>query len=216
MERAHPGDILSGNVAIHQGTYIAMAVALSLLFCLYFAGAAQKKQTARRVAKKAKDPSAPKGPLPPELLEAAAAGQAGAIRRWLGSSTCDVDAKQQQSGQTALHAAAGGGHGEVVRLLLEHGSDARIEDNERNTPLHAAAAHGHGLCVKMLLDADSSPLARNNAGQNSLECAQGSGNVGCVLLIQRKINVDAKASGSSASAAAGTQMKLRRPVEEMA
>ena len=62
-----------------------------------------------------------------------------------------VDAKRQQSGQTALHAAAGGGHGEVVRLLLEHGSDARIEDNERNTPLHAAAAHGHGLCVKMLL-----------------------------------------------------------------
>ena len=206
---------MSGSVPIHQGTLVALAVVLFILLCLYFAGAAQKKQTERRVAKKAKDPSAPSGPLPANMVEAAATGQVGAIRRWLGSADCDVDATAVAGGTTALHGAAGGGHGEVVRLLLEHGADASLEDGERNTPLHAAASKGHGLCVKMLLDADSSPLARNNAGANALECAQGSGNVGCVLLIQRKINVDAKASSLGSISATGN-VKLRRPVEEMA
>ena len=179
----------------------------------------QKSTVAKQ--KRARDPSVPTGPLPPAIADAARAGQVGAMRRWCESDACDANAKLAEgsddaaAGSAALHLAAASGHGEVVRLLLEAGADAGLEDADRATPLHCAAASGHGLCVKMLLDAGSDPRHRNVMGKNALECAQGSGNVGCVLLIQRKINVDARAAQQAGAGGLQTPVRLRRPAEEM-
>ena len=88
-----------------------------------------------------------------------------------------------------MHYASKGGHGEIVRLLLEGGSDPSSEDNERVTPLHLAAGRGHGLSVKVLLDSGANPSAMDAGGKTAVENAQSSGNIGCVLLIQRRLNV---------------------------
>jgi len=57
---------------------------------------------------------------------------------------------------TPLHAAAKAGHGDVVRLLLEHRADPHVRESGDNTyPLHWAAAHGHLEIVRLLLDAGS-------------------------------------------------------------
>ena len=57
-------------------------------------------------------------------------------------------------GWTGLHAAAKGGHVDVVRLLVERGADPNAREAGDNTyPLHWAAAGAHLATVRALLDA---------------------------------------------------------------
>ena len=114
-----------------------------------------------------------------------------AMQVWVVYIYASSHAHPHVEGRTALHYASRGGHGEVVRMLLDNGSDPSAEDNDRLTPLHLAAGHGHGLCVKVLLDGGSNPSAMDSAGKTAVENAQSSGNIGCVLLIQRRINLEA-------------------------
>jgi ankyrin repeat protein len=127
---------------------------------------------------------------------AAESGNVRNIRRWLAGEDTDVDARGNFS-RTALHFAAQGGHCEVVRMLLEAGGDSSAEDEGRGTPLHLAAKSGHGLVVKLLLDGGSNGNAIDMEGKSAIEYAQGSGNVGCVLLIQRRLNVDSTGGGAN-------------------
>ena len=62
--------------------------------------------------------------------------------------------KAHHQGWTGLHEAARGGHGDAIRLLLEHGADPNAREAGDNTyPLHWAAAHGRLEIVRALLDA---------------------------------------------------------------
>jgi ankyrin repeat protein len=55
-----------------------------------------------------------------------------------------------ESGYTALHAAAENNHVEIVRLLLEHGANrlAKVETGE--TPIDYAREHGYDEVVRLL------------------------------------------------------------------
>ncbi|KAF2177990.1 ankyrin, partial [Zopfia rhizophila CBS 207.26] len=64
----------------------------------------------------------------------------------------EVDINIEDSkGRTPLSQAAAGGHGAVVKLLLEkRGADVNIQDHRGCTPLSQAAANGHEVVVKLL------------------------------------------------------------------
>ncbi|KAF8517230.1 hypothetical protein JB92DRAFT_2549927, partial [Gautieria morchelliformis] len=52
----------------------------------------------------------------------------------------------------ALQAASYSGHTVIVRLLLQHGADAAVQDGLFGGPLQAAASEGHFEVVRVLLE----------------------------------------------------------------
>jgi ankyrin repeat protein len=102
----------------------------------------------------------PRRPGGYELFTAARAGDAAAVRDALrrgaraGFTT--------PTGQTALHAAAAGGHAAALRELLAADSGVFVSamDTHGNTPLLLAAAGGHADAVGALLAAGASVAAR--------------------------------------------------------
>ena len=63
-----------------------------------------------------------------------------------------MDAVEEQ-GDTPLHYAAGQGHADVARALLEAGASVRAANQQRKTPLHLAADRGHAEVSTALLNA---------------------------------------------------------------
>lgn len=62
---------------------------------------------------------------------------------------------QDADGQTALHAAAFGGHLAVVHIILQSGAALDKLDQSQNTPLSLALVQGHNDTVKYLIQAGS-------------------------------------------------------------
>ena len=53
-------------------------------------------------------------------------------------------------GTAALHAAAVEGHVEIVRLLVTHGANPFVLNNDSRTPLHIAVSKRHAEVIKIL------------------------------------------------------------------
>ncbi len=80
---------------------------------------------------------------------------------------------------TLLHTAALHNYFDMVRLLLEFGSDPNKTDDSGNTPLHVAAKSKYpnegGWCVEALLQAGADVNAKNNEGLTPLDVAKKEG-----------------------------------------
>src|SRR5215472_9549564 len=88
-----------------------------------------------------------------EFVDACRKGDAGVVQQLFGLDPA-LTRQRDAHGSTALHAAAGRGHRDVVRLLLKHGADPNARDvGDNASPLHFAAGAGHVDVVRMLLDA---------------------------------------------------------------
>ena len=57
-----------------------------------------------------------------------------------------------QTGYTPLHISTYFGHVDLVRLLLDHGADAKCMDRRGYTPLQLACRHGHVDVVELMFD----------------------------------------------------------------
>ena len=68
-------------------------------------------------------------------------GDAAGVRRGLSGGVAADSANA--AGLTMMHAAALGGHLEVVRILAEAGADPEAATNGGETPVHVAAANGN-------------------------------------------------------------------------
>jgi ankyrin repeat protein len=133
-----------------------------------------------------------------ELLEAARAGDATAVRTLLRSGA-DPNAARGD-GLTALHLAAESGHLEVVRALVD--AKANVEAKSRiggYTPLHLAATGAYAEVVRALLDAGANPAAATTTGGATplhLAAKALNGEVAARMLIERGAPIDAKENAS--------------------
>jgi 26S proteasome non-ATPase regulatory subunit 10 len=73
-----------------------------------------------------------------------------------------------ESGRTVLHWACSGGRAEIVRWLLERGSNPNIPDDSRWTPLIIACSAGHEPCVQLLIGAGAQIDSCTDQGRSSL------------------------------------------------
>ena len=74
-----------------------------------------------------------------------------------------------RGGFTALHSAAGKGQADIVRTLLDSGTDVNAKDAQNRTALHLAAWEGHPDIVRILLDAGADPSIKNKQGFTPIE-----------------------------------------------
>jgi len=78
-----------------------------------------------------------------------------------------------KTGWAPLHYAATNGHGDVIRLLLEHHAYIDAESPNGTTPLMMAASYGSPVAVKILLEAGADPLIKNQRGLTAIDFAEG-------------------------------------------
>jgi ankyrin repeat protein len=90
------------------------------------------------------------------LLEAAGQGSLEVVRallaRDVAASGKGLATRNAGSGNTAVHAAAGQGHREIVYVLLQHGADVNALNAWGETPLHCATARDDLKTMAYLLE----------------------------------------------------------------
>lgn len=65
------------------------------------------------------------------------------------------------------------GHLDVVKLLLNHRADVKVQDSDGNTAAHRAGQNGHFNIVELLLQSDKDlEKYLNNRGQTPLNVNQ--------------------------------------------
>ena len=111
------------------------------------------------------------------LLYAAGGGRVEVVEMLLDNGVSDITTLPGSGGQVpALVIAAQFGYPDVVKLLLDKGSDinARVTTNshkEPETALQVAALNGHCEIVEMLLNRGADIEAQNKSGYRALDLA---------------------------------------------
>uniref|UniRef100_A0A8D0GAQ6 Protein phosphatase 1 regulatory subunit 12C n=1 Tax=Sphenodon punctatus TaxID=8508 RepID=A0A8D0GAQ6_SPHPU len=82
-------------------------------------------------------------------------------RQWLNAGKI-TDENHPKTGASALHVAAAKGYIEVMRLLLQAGYEANVQDRDGWTPLHAAAHWGVEEACRLLAEHLCDMEALNN------------------------------------------------------
>jgi Ankyrin repeats (3 copies)/Ankyrin repeats (many copies) len=103
------------------------------------------------------------GPTKPEavpLYYAARLGFQDLVKRFIAENPEHVNAKGGRE-MTPMHAAASGGHTNILRLLRGHGADVGSRNQYGETPLHAASWSGKVEAGRCLLDLGADINARN-------------------------------------------------------
>lgn len=76
------------------------------------------------------------------------------------------------SGNKSLHLCAANGHGDVLRVLVEHGADVNATNLSGSTPLHYAALTGRLDVVKDLIKNNAEPVVENEYRKTALDEAR--------------------------------------------
>src|SRR4051812_14263017 len=91
----------------------------------------------------------------------------------LESGEVDINWKNKD-GETALIAATKRGHLEVMHVLLVHGANTNIVDNDYYSPLHICARRGDLNSLELLLEQSNSidRSLKTKRGQTALDIAK--------------------------------------------
>lgn len=82
---------------------------------------------------------------------ASESGHLLAVKYWIDKDP-ELINKSDDKENTALHLSAQKGHKEIVKYLIENGSNCNAVNREKNTPLHLAAAYGNLYIIKYLVE----------------------------------------------------------------
>ena len=97
-------------------------------------------------------------------------GQEAIVRMLLSTHGIHLEV-QASSGQTALQLATIHGHQDIVRALVEAGSDVDAKASNGQTALHLTTIYGHYDTVRALINAGSDVDAQSSEGQTALHVA---------------------------------------------
>jgi ankyrin repeat protein len=111
------------------------------------------------------------------LHQAAEGGDAQALAHAIDEQGYTDLAATDNDHYTALHLAAGMGHEEVVRALLDRGAPISAVDENGEQPLHLASHLGHTAIVELLLASGADANAASNSGYTPLHMAAEQGQV---------------------------------------
>ena len=95
----------------------------------------------------------------------------------------DVNSTEQFSGESALHAACGRGTLSCIKVLLEHGIDVNIRNQEGMVALHLAAKSGDDEVVKALITNKPALNVQDSTGLSPLLAAIDRDNTSTALLL---------------------------------
>ncbi|KAK1286643.1 hypothetical protein QJS10_CPB20g00248 [Acorus calamus] len=96
----------------------------------------------------------------------------------------ELDARDRE-GRTAVHVAAGKGHVQMVRMLVEGGADKDARSGDGRTALHRAAANGDRDMVVALLEMGADCEIPTVRGQTPLDVARDKGHRVVVEMLGR-------------------------------
>ncbi|CAG8919162.1 unnamed protein product [Penicillium salamii] len=112
------------------------------------------------------------------------------IELLLGAQDGYVDS-QNSYGNTALHLTAIYGQPHVAQILIDHGADKNVVNNELTTPLHLACSIARPDVAKVLIQNDAHVDMYNETGNTPLQLAANSGEAEVVsILLGRGAKVD--------------------------
>ena len=104
------------------------------------------------------------------LHNAAYKGDVAEITALLEKPDVKIDAVEKR-GLTPLMLAAGHGHADAVKLLLEKGADPKLKSKDGATALHKASEAGNLTVVELLLKAGADPGAVDSKGRTAGQVA---------------------------------------------
>ena len=88
-------------------------------------------------------------------------------------------------GSQALFRAVAKGRIEIVRRILDAGTNVNARSRQGYTALMIAASHGHDDILRLLLDSDADLTVVDAEGRNALLIARESGRAGCIALLRQ-------------------------------
>lgn len=102
------------------------------------------------------------------------AAQVGIVADALTALTdgANINAKDTNTGKTALHYAAEFGHVDLVRALLSKDASANACDTWRRTPLHLASSNGHGAIAQELIEHGAAVSHKDDLNFTPLQYAE--------------------------------------------
>lgn len=77
------------------------------------------------------------------------------------------------NGDTALHLAARRRDVDMVRILVDYGTNVDTQNGEGQTPLHIAAAEGDEALLKYFYGVRASASIADNQGESAAKVVQG-------------------------------------------
>ena len=105
----------------------------------------------------------------------------------------DVTA-HSQDGRTALHLAsrASFGYTDITRILIEYGTSATAQGNNRQSPLHVVSSYRNAVVARSLVEWGADMTAQDNNGRTPLHYASSCGGMEVAhFLVERSANATA-------------------------
>ncbi|XP_076440255.1 uncharacterized protein LOC143279864 isoform X4 [Babylonia areolata] len=115
----------------------------------------------------------------------------------------DINARAEQTGQTALMLATSQCRTDMVQLLLDAGADCNIQDFDGSTALMCACEHGHSTIVQLLLaHSNCDANIADNENSTALSIAMEAGHKDIGVILYKHLNFSKTASPELRSLAA--------------